>query len=1396
MSFIQNIFTSRDNNISGNVYVGQLERIWWNPDTNAFYYSDGNTPGGILITGGTSGNGVPGGTINQVQINNGSGGFSGSTNLSFDGVILNVVGDATIDGNVSANYFLGDGSQLTGIDKITSPDTVWELSITNAGVVNFPGGATFTTPGIFQAAVNQPLSVNNYSNTNSVQVQNTNGVNIYAGNVGDTQRVWNFGPDGNLTLPGNSEVSINYANGASILSGLYGNSDVAAYLPTNTSNIGAGNISATGNVTGNYFFGNGSQLTGMYGNANVAAYLPTYTGNITGGNASLTGNVTAAYVIASGGNTVINAGVSTTGNVTGNYIIGNGSQLTGMYGNANVAAYLPTYTGNIAGGNITITGDYYFGNNVALTSILANVDLGNLYIIDQTIYGENTDGNITISPNGTGYVAVPKLALPVGSLVEETIPIIPIIADVTLNAILEYSTSNVGLVPPAYGITIGIPAPWSVLQLTANPSPVLQINDVLSGAGVPIPSAATFIGSGANANVVITNKTFDGLPGPLPGPGTVLAVTREVTLASLEMLTNANTNIALSPGPGGNIIIEGSILPYIDNLYSLGSPEKRFERAYFGPGTIYILDDTLGIDLTLAASAGNLVVGGGSGLTVGKFNLFGNTLTLNSPTEDFFIGNVGSTGNLTVTRRFNVENATGEWKLFDINQATGATTLISNVVSDSTKAAFEVIGSRTRDIRSPDNFGVLLHTSGTSEYPSRIYNDSYGNGTSKYSAYIGRHARGNAIAPTQTLDGDIISRIGANPADSSNTFAPISTTRIDFVNTEDQTPTARGGRIEFWATPVGSNVIAQVASINGTDLVFKPSANRGITFADNTRQTTAYIAANNVTNLTAGSGITLSGTTGNVTIGSTAVLGIIGTPNQINVANVGNVLTLSLPQNFGTNANVTLNELTVTTLNVLGNISNIVPNVIDSTILYLGNAATAAANIDGGGIILGNASQPWYRSILYDLASDTWVVNGGNAGLTTNDIIANTASFANSVHVGDAYNDFDFPDAILQADTSVDSYAQVVLKNHYQGANASSDFVAVSNNGTDGTFYIDLGINSNVYANPDYAVTSANDGYLYVNGGDLVIGTQSIGNVINFFTDGTDNIANIRATISSSGLSVVGNVTGGNIISIALVQGATVSASGSVVGNIVSAAGNVVGGNIITTGQVTATGNITGSNINTAGRVVATGNIVTSGNLVTSNTVINGFGVSTTGNVTGNYFVGNGSLLTGLNAFRTVAANGTNLISSSVAGTLTLTPGNNIVITGNATTITATLAVSDAPTFTGNVTGGNINTAGRITATGNIVTSGNLVTSNTVINGFGVSTTGNVTGNYFVGNGSQLTGMYGDANVAAYLPTYTGNIAGGNISATSNIAGGNVSVTGNIAGNYFFGNGSQQVLNT
>ena len=65
-------------------------------------------------------------------------------------------------------------------------------------------------------------------------------------------------------------------------------------------------------------------------------------------------------------------------------------------------------------------------------------------------------------------------------------------------------------------------------------------------------------------------------------------------------------------------------------------------------------------------------------------------------------------------------------------------------------------------------------------------------------------------------------------------------------------------------------------------------------------------------------------------------------------------------------------------------------------------------------------------------------------------------------------------------------------------------------------------------------------------------------------------------------------------------------------------------------------------------------------------------------------------------AFGTVSADGTSLVADAVGDTLTVSAGTNISVTGDAGTDTMTIAVADAPTFSGNLTAGNLITTGTV----------------------------------------------------------------------------------------------------
>ena len=305
---------------------------------------------------------------------------------------------------------------------------------------------------------------------------------------------------------------------------------------------------------------------------------------------------------------------------------------------------------------------------------------------------------------------------------------------------------------------------------------------------------------------------------------------------------------------------------------------------------------------------------------------------------------------------------------------------------------------------------------------------------------------------------------------------------------------------------------------------------------------------------------------------------------------------------------------------------------------------------------------------------------------------------------------------------------------------------------------------------------------------------------------------------------------------------------------VVSSQGNVIGGNVTTAGIVSASGNVTGSYIfgngsqltgiatssygdaNVAaylptynGNILA--NVITV-NILSAGTNIDGANLRTTGvvsalgNITtnvGSFFIGNGSQLTGIvssygnsNVTALLSNLGINTVSTTGNVTGGYIFGNGSQLTGiaassygNANVVANLAALSSNPvSTTGNVTAGNLITSGIVSA-GNFVGAGAgtpTITSSTNLDlsvaeavrvSGSVSATANVTGNYILGNGSQLTGIatssYGDSNVVTLLAGFgsnaistTGNVSGGNLRTT-----GSVSATGNVTGSYIFGNGSQ-----
>jgi len=298
--------------------------------------------------------------------------------------------------------------------------------------------------------------------------------------------------------------------------------NLTSYI-NNSGNITATTVSASGNITGAYFIGNGSQLTGIvssYGNANVTALLAS-------------GNVTSNVI--------------TTGNVTGNYIFGNGSQLTGLpatYGNANVAANLAAFGSNPISTSGNITAGNFAGNGAALTGVTA------------TLPANITGTSLSVTGNATAAFFVGNGSALTG-----------ITGTYSNAAVAAYlasgtNTSNIitsGNVSGAYiignGSALSNIAGANVTGTVANAT--LAANATYATSAGTATSATTAT-SAATATSATTAVTVTSASQP--------AITSVGTLTSLSSTGNITANYFLGNGsqltgitaPAGNSIVSGN----------------------------------------------------------------------------------------------------------------------------------------------------------------------------------------------------------------------------------------------------------------------------------------------------------------------------------------------------------------------------------------------------------------------------------------------------------------------------------------------------------------------------------------------------------------------------------------------------------------------------------------------------------------------------------------------------------------------------------------------------------------------------------------------------------------------------------------------------------------------
>jgi hypothetical protein len=452
-----------------------------------------------------------------------------------------VNGNITSTGNVTGQFFFGNGYFLTGIaggasninlNNVQSNilpasnvfslgnvgnqwNTAWiantlylksipltisggNLVVNNATVVTNGGSPTFTSVSVSGNTVTTALYTDNYYYANGAPFPQ--GANSIPGTTISLK-------DNVISTTIINQDLIISANG---IGAIQANSSI---IPSIDSVYDLGSSAKQfDEVHARYYYGNGAFLTGIsgggntnYSNANVAAYLPTYTGNLvslagpvvttanvtggnirTGGTVSATGNITGANVIAAlyAGNTV-----SVTGNITSANV--NLSGNLSIAGNVNSAL---TVRANISGTNVitggNVFGSYFIGNGSQLTGIVVSGGSSIINGNSNVRIGEE-NANVTVSVNNVSNVAV---FTQTGVSVAGNVTAANFIGNITGN--LTVSGANTEVLFNNNGV-VG----------TANTFTFNSATNVLSVAGNVV--AGNFVGNGQALSSVMADRGGD-----------------------------------------------------------------------------------------------------------------------------------------------------------------------------------------------------------------------------------------------------------------------------------------------------------------------------------------------------------------------------------------------------------------------------------------------------------------------------------------------------------------------------------------------------------------------------------------------------------------------------------------------------------------------------------------------------------------------------------------------------------------------------------------------------------------------------------------------------------------------------------------------------------------------
>ena len=610
--------------------------------------------------------------------------------------IVQVSSSLTSNGNITANFFIGNGSQLTGVaasnavtsgtvtanaqPNITSVGTLISLDITGNLTAGNANLGNLVIANYFSGSGNLLSNIQGSNITGNVTSAITANFANYAGNVTASSQpnITSVGTLTSLDVTGN--LSAGNITGANVVSA----NTFSGNLLATSANVNGNLISLNANLgnlaIANFFLGDGGLLTNVSAGNSATAGTVTdnaqpnitsvgtlisldITGNLTAGNANL-GNLVIANYFSGSGNNLSNIQGS---NVTGAVDLATFATTANAVAGANVSGEVSfaATANSVAGANVSgqvanalIAGTVYTNAQPNITSV---GNLTSLNVVGLSNLGPISNLTITGGTNGY-YLQTDGL----GGLSWSEVP---------SGTSITNGTSNVDISTINGNITMSVGGNANIVTITdtsANINGTLNVTGNIISTNANLGNAVTasyFIGSGANlinlpaanisgqvANALVSGTVYSNSQPNITSVGTLtsLDITGNITAGNANLgnavsatyfVGNGSLLTGIATATTAAAVANGTSnvnIPFINGNINLSASGNANVLVVTGTGAN--ITGTANVDGNLIAT--NIISGGGIGGSITGANLvsanyFTGTLTTNAQP------NITSTGILT-----------------------------------------------------------------------------------------------------------------------------------------------------------------------------------------------------------------------------------------------------------------------------------------------------------------------------------------------------------------------------------------------------------------------------------------------------------------------------------------------------------------------------------------------------------------------------------------------------------------------------------------------------------------------------------------------------------------------------------------------------------------------------